>query len=465
MFSAIARPFGMLLMFLYEWANNYGIAIILIALIIKVILLPFQMKSKRGMIQQAKLQPKVAELQKKHGTNKQKINEETMKLYKEAGVSPASGCLWGFLPLPIMLALFQAIRQPITMMMGVVADNYAIIQERLLSIPGYIAPQANDYYKQITESQWINNNWSEFLKLNIENLRTINFNMGIFDFSLRPQWDYLWNANVQTYGTWFTGFVLFLIPLISGGMQFLASAVNKKMNPPMMVEGQAKQMNTMLMLMPLFSVYIGFITPAALGFYWTISTILQVAQDIWLTKVYTKKLEAEEAVINEERQKKEAEIEAKRLETERRKAEGLVERNPNTSKSKKQKSEKQEQIEKAVEWQKKNAPPKEDTEYEPSREGKRRYARGRAYIPDRYERISEESEEKESEHPRDMMLDDNYVDEFDEDELSDGEIGEDEPDEDEFDEDEDEDEPDEDEFDEDEPDEDDELDEDDSAGE
>ena len=80
MFSAIARPFGMLLMFLYEWVNNYGLAIILIALVIKIILLPFQMKSKRGMMQQARLQPKIAELQKKHGTNKAKINEETMKL-------------------------------------------------------------------------------------------------------------------------------------------------------------------------------------------------------------------------------------------------------------------------------------------------------------------------------------------------------------------------------------------------
>ena len=106
MFNSLARPFGMLMMFLYEQVSNYGIAIILFALVIKIILLPFQMKSKRGMMQQARLQPQIAELQKKHGTNKAKINEETMKLYKEEGVNPASGCLWGFIPLPIMLALF-----------------------------------------------------------------------------------------------------------------------------------------------------------------------------------------------------------------------------------------------------------------------------------------------------------------------------------------------------------------------
>ena len=120
-------------------------------------------------------------------------------------------------------------------------------------------------------------------------------------------------------------------------------------------------------------------------------------QDVWLTKVYTKKIEAEEAVKNAEREKKEAEIEAKRLETERRKAEGLVDRNPNTAKRKKQKSGKQEQLEKANEWQKKKAPADEKAEYEPSRVGNRRYARGRAYDPDRYEAIPGEADSIETE--------------------------------------------------------------------
>ena len=356
---------------------------ILVALVIKIILLPFQMKSKRGMIQQARLQPKVAELQKKHGTNKAKINEETMKLYKEAGVNPASGCIWGFLPLPIMLALFQVIRQPITIMMGVAEEEFAKITE-LLGTMGFDPGNISSYYVQIAQSQFISNNFSRFRDLS-ESLRQINFNFLNLNFGITPQWDFLWNANLELYGTWFAGFVLFLIPLISGGMQFLATHLNRKMNPPAaVVEGQAKSMNTMMMFMPLISVYIAFITPVALGFYWTISTVFQIIQDVWLTKVYTKKIEADEALKNEERERKEAELEAKRLETERRKAEGLVERNPNTAKRKKQKSGKQEHIEKAAEWQKKTAPVKEEAEYEPSRVGNRRYARGRAYDPDRY---------------------------------------------------------------------------------
>ena len=399
MFDAIARPFGMLLMFFYTLFNNYGVAIIFFALIIKAILLPFQMKGKRGMMRQARLQPKIAELQKKHGTNKAKLNEETMKLYKEEGVNPASGCIWSFLPLPILLALFQVIRQPITMMMGVAAENLVEVAqeggqqigqiiERLTRISDY-NPQAAGGYLQIHQTQVISKHFNEFS--DIENLRSVSFNFLGIDLGLTPQWDFFWNRNPDI--TWLAGLALFLIPLLAGGTQFIAAGIARKTTPQVAPEGQAKSMSKMMMFMPLISVYFAFVTPAALGFYWTISTVFQIVQDVWLTKVYTKKIEAEEAVKNEERLKKEAELEAKRLETERKKAEGIVERNPNTSKRKKQKTERQGQKEKAAEWQKKNTPEGEkDTPYEPSLVGKRRYARGRAYDPDRYSGLYDDAD-------------------------------------------------------------------------
>ena len=119
MFDFITKPFGWLLMFLYELVNNYGLAVILFALVVKVVLLPFQMKSKRSMMRTSRLQPKLKELEKKHGANKQKYNEEVAKLYKEEGVNPMSGCLWSLIPFPIIIALFSAIRNPLTIMMGV----------------------------------------------------------------------------------------------------------------------------------------------------------------------------------------------------------------------------------------------------------------------------------------------------------------------------------------------------------
>jgi YidC/Oxa1 family membrane protein insertase len=440
-------------MFLYEWVNNYGLAILLFAVIVRVILLPFQMKSKPGMMRQTRLQPKVAEIQKKYASNKAKVNEELTKFYKDEGVSPASGCIWAFLPLPIMIALFLAIRQPLTMMMGIpesllqrpaivsvpegereVKDKGAPETKILLTFPdndktyetkidangtwklpdevtpkpedkivtvredalltrklqelGYVFPERPDAYEQVKQAQFITNSFEQFQSLDIKNLRALDFNFLGINLGAQPQWNFLWSTDWSNSEIWLPGLILFLIPLLSGGLQFIASAINKKISPPPAQDGQGQSMQTMLVLMPLMSVAFAFGTPAALGFYWSIGTVIQIAQDVWLTKRYTRILDAEDAVRNDERQRKEAEIEAKRIETERKKAEGLaVERNPNTSKRKKQKTEKQEQIDKAAEWEKKHTPA-DDGKYEPGRVGNRRYARGRSYDPDRYTRAS-----------------------------------------------------------------------------
>ena len=399
-------------MFLYELVNNYGFSLILFAIVVRLILLPFQMKSKRGMMRQARLQPKLAELQKKHGTNKTKINEEMAKLYKEEGVNPASGCLWSVIPLVVMLALFFAIREPLTMMMGVPADLLAsepqagAILAKLQELGFQSTVQS--YYTQVDQAQFISAHFSQFASLS-DALRPLDFNFGILNLGAQPQWNFLWTTDWSNSGIWLHGLVLFIIPLLSAGSQFLATILNKKINPVAAPEGQAKSMQTMMMFMPLMSVYFAFITPAALGFYWTVGTLLQILQDYVLTKRYTKILDAEDIVKNEERKKKEAEIEAKRLETERKKAEGLVERNPNTSNRKKQKSEKQEQIEKTAEWEKKKTTSADDGEYSPSRVGNRRYARGRAYDPERYARFAENSDpetDEMKELPEDTDTDD-----------------------------------------------------------
>jgi len=383
MFDFIAKPFGQFLMFIYEQVGNYGIAILIFAVMVKVILLPFQMKSKRGTMRQTRLQPRIAELQKKHGANKTKLQEETTKLWKEEGVNPASGCLWSFLPLPIMFALYYVIRQPLTFMMGVASHYLEKGSEIFTTLQRLgVTREFEGAYAEIHLAQEIGIHWEYFKNLGIEGLRYIDFHLGIFDLSITPQWDYLWNADVARYGSWLAGFGLFCIPLISGGMQYVSTLIMRKMSPPADPEGAGKSMQTMMMMMPLMSVVFGFMFPAALGFYWTIGTVLQIVQDIWLTRRYTRILDAEDEIKNKQRKEKEAEIEAKRLESERRKAEGLATKNPNVSKKKKQKSDRQEQLEKAAEWEKKNTPPEE--KYEPGRVGNRRFARGRAYDPDRY---------------------------------------------------------------------------------
>ena len=131
MFDPIARPLGILLMYFYTWVGSYGVALMLFAFFVRVILLPFQMKAKYGTMQQARLQPRIAELNKRHGTNRVKINEETQRLYREEGINPMSGCLWSLIPLPIMIALYQVIRQPLSKMMRLLPEEISSIASAL----------------------------------------------------------------------------------------------------------------------------------------------------------------------------------------------------------------------------------------------------------------------------------------------------------------------------------------------
>ncbi len=373
----ITKPFGWLMMMLYEFAKNYGIAVILFAFIIKVILLPFMMKSKRNTMRSGRLAPKIKELEKKHGANKQQYQVELSKLYKEENFNPASGCLWSLIPFPIMLALYGAIRQPLTIMMGVAQQ--AIAKDGVIYnlLPSSL--QAASTYSQIHQAEYISQHFSVFQ--GIANLRQIDYSFLGMNLGNTPQPDFLWKTNWSDPSIWVPGLLLFLLPIVSGLLAYFSSKISMKVNPT--VGSQQQSMSkSMLLLMPLMSVYFAFIMPAAIGVYIIVSTLLQVVQDVILTKHYTGILDAEDVVKNEARRIKEAEIEAKRLETERKRIENNMERNPNTSKKKQLKTERQEQIVKTVEWEKKHAPaPRAE---DPSRSGTRRYARGRAYDPERF---------------------------------------------------------------------------------
>ena len=110
----ICVPFAWLVRLFYNLTNSYGVALILFTLVIKLILLPFQMKSKKSMMRMSRVSGQMQELQKRYAKNQAKLQEEMQKLYEEEGVNPMSGCLWSFLPFPILIALYSIIRQPIT---------------------------------------------------------------------------------------------------------------------------------------------------------------------------------------------------------------------------------------------------------------------------------------------------------------------------------------------------------------
>jgi len=392
-FTPIAIPLGRLTFFLYEVVGNYALALVLVALFIHAIMLPFQMKAKRGMLRQTRLSPKIAELQKKHGANKQKLNEEMQKLYKEEGVNPASGCLWNLIPMPIMFAIFVAIRQPITIMMGVaddllgnLEDGLGVIGQRLVDTGYEFA--TNNFHEQALQAQWITNHWDSFKEFSEYGLRQMSFYLSgnFMNLGQVPSWQ-LWNPDYFNWSDstyWLPALLLFTLPIISGAAQFISADIMRKTSAQ--PQAPSGGMGTVMKMMPLLSVFFGFMLPAVLSIYWTTGTLWRIGQDVWLTKKYTKILDEEDAEKDKIRKVKEAELEAKRLETERKKAEGIVETNKNKSKNKRKKGDRQEKLEKAAEWEKKNAPPEsaETKKKEPGRIGDRKFARGRAYNPNRY---------------------------------------------------------------------------------
>ena len=385
----IAIPFGWLLLTLYNLVNNYGVAIFLFALVVKLILLPFQMKSKKSMMRMSALQPQIAELQKRHEGNPKKLQEETSKLYKEEHVNPMSGCLWSLIPFPILLALYRAIRFPLTTMMGVprdlVAEGGALTVK--LAEMGFES-SANSAYVQLQQSQFISNNWDKFDFTTIsEKLQFINYKFLGINLGDMPKIKF-WENGI----TW-AAIGLFLIPLISAGLSYLQMVVSQKSNPQTTgkaAEQSASQMKMMNYMMPLVSLYICFIMPAALGLYWIFTSLLGIIQEVILNKVYGKQMEAERAEREARQRAREAEFERKRQETERLRAEGKTQENANTSKKKqqaRQKAELDELRSAAIREEKaarRAAAGIEEEKIPDSQVGNRRYARGRAYVADRF---------------------------------------------------------------------------------
>ena len=112
----ILSPLVWLLAFFYNFFGSYGIALILFAVVVKLILFPFALKGKRSMIQMNMLQGKMQKLQKQYGRDRERYNLEVQKLYEREKVNPMGGCLWSFLPLLILIPLYAIIRQPIKYM-------------------------------------------------------------------------------------------------------------------------------------------------------------------------------------------------------------------------------------------------------------------------------------------------------------------------------------------------------------
>lgn len=379
--SIITVPFSWLLLKLYEPVQNFGVAIILFALVVKLILLPFQLKSKRSMMRMNSLTPVLKELEKKHGGNKQKYQMEVSKLYQEEKINPMSGCLWTLIPFPILIALYSVVRSPLTHVMRLSAEEISGISAKLTE---YGITLSGGAYGELEMAKHISDHFEE-LKAIAPGLLNLNFEflgMNLCDF---PKLNFFTQVNWADSSSWAPALGLFLIPFVSAFLSWLTMKVSSSAQTAAAPE-QAGMMKSMNLMMPLMSVYICFIMPAAMGIYWIANSIFAIIQEVILNRHFKRILDAESAERTARMEARMAEMERKREEAERRKAEGEIIQNKNTSKRKLDaKARTREADRRAAERAAERAASGLPEENKPaSQVGSRRYARGRAYDPDRY---------------------------------------------------------------------------------
>ena len=127
----ILKPFAWLLLFFYDFFSSYGLALILFAVVIKLILFPVTLKSKKSMIQTTMLSGKLQQLQKQYGKDRERYNLEVQKLYEREKVNPMGGCLWSLIPMIVLIALYGIIREPLTYFMNLTADQIQVLAQQL----------------------------------------------------------------------------------------------------------------------------------------------------------------------------------------------------------------------------------------------------------------------------------------------------------------------------------------------
>lgn len=360
----ILTPFAWLLMLFYDFSQNYGIALILFALVIKLVLFPFNLKGKKSMIQMNLLSSKMQQLQKQYGKDRERYNLEIQKLYEKEKVNPMSGCLWSFIPIIFLMVLYGIIREPLTYLMNVPADMIETVAE--------ITGVANSgTYPQIAMLKAIAD------PAVLEQVKAALGDAGAGLFSMNVEFLGINLANIPQLNFWSNGMNwgsvgLFLLPLVSVGTSLLSMYVSMKTNQMNRGGEQNEQMaktnRTMMIFMPIMSLWIGFTVPAGLSIYWIAQYIFSIFQELICGRLLKKDYERARAEAAErERQEKEDEKRRKeeaRLECQRR----LEEEKKNRGKKKPKKAE----------------PTEPGINKDDSRIGIRAYARGRAYDPNRF---------------------------------------------------------------------------------
>ena len=308
----ISELFGYILNWLYGLVNNYGVAIIIFSVLLRVILIPITIKQQKSMKKSAMIQEKMAEIQKKYKNNPEKLNQETIELYQREKMSPFSGCLTSILQLVIILSVFWLVSQPLTYMKRIdpqIIETYTNEMKESEFNPNnsYVQISVLDYaetkYQEIEEQlkqEDVENREGLEAKKNDYNQLRLNMEFLGIDLSKVP---------TQSLNDWRVYIIPGLYVITSFISIRLTTATQnkkkKKKEEIVMENGEVKEepdpmdqmqaMNkSMTYMMPIMSVMIAVIAPLGLALYWLMSNILMIIERLVINKIMESKEEKDE---------------------------------------------------------------------------------------------------------------------------------------------------------------------------
>ena len=300
MIAYFANIFGFILNFIYEIVSNYGFSIIIFSILIKVLMIPISIKQQKTMKKSTKIQAKMKEIQFKYKNNPEKLNQETMELYKTENMSPFSGCLSAIIQIILLFAVFYLVRSPLTYMKKIdasIVEKYTkIIHEYKLS-ENSAYPEI-DLIREIDNIRNLKNNENieqteeertDLAEIKDEELEQLNINMDFFGLDLAqvPYKSKDWKA--------------YIIPILYVLVSVLSMKITNPTSPkPQPEENKEEksltkpeeefdpmaQMNkNMNMMFPIMYLSVALIAPLGLALYWLMNSLLMIVEKIILNKL------------------------------------------------------------------------------------------------------------------------------------------------------------------------------------
>ena len=279
MTAIIGYPFGWVMWFFYQLADNYMLALILFTLITKLILIPISIKQQKNTAKTALFQPKLEALKKKYGNNQQKYQEEMQKLYEQEGLNPMGSCLPMLIQFALIFGIYDVVNKPLSYILRMSNGAIDSFVNKAIELGCTIKNGTNSLQAELHAFNFFKQNPEKFTDFldpqTYEALSEFNLTFFGINFGEIPSWG--WH-------------MIIAIPLLSAITAFLSGFISNLMNKknnPAMAQQTGATMGVMLIFAPLMSLWIAFQVPAGVGFYWIISNIFIIFQTLILGKIFT----------------------------------------------------------------------------------------------------------------------------------------------------------------------------------